>query len=159
MQSKSLEICPAIFQAWKKSGKQMVKSLEFFFQSYGKCFRSETFSFLVKSYSFSCMFAAHHAKSFVWLRFFMSPFITYLITFNLEKEIIVLEKSLEKVLNFGSKNLYEPWNGMAFIYRESSMKYCKIMWYIYVFYKVLCLQVCTSVFLMHACACFNLYPN
>ena len=38
----------------------------------------------------------------------MSPFITYLITFNLEKEIIVLEKSLEKVLNFGSKNLYEP---------------------------------------------------
>ena len=30
---------------------------------------------------------------------------------NLEsgKRIIVLEKSLEKVLNFGSKNLYEPW--------------------------------------------------
>ena len=26
------------------------------------------------------------------------------------------------------------------------------MWYIYVFCKVLCLQVCTSVFLMHACA-------
>ena len=39
---------------------------------------------------------------------FYVPFITYLITFNLEKEIIVLEKSLEKVLNFGSKNLYEP---------------------------------------------------
>ena len=28
---------------------------------------------------------------------------------SLEKEIIVLEKRLEKVLNFGSKNLYEPW--------------------------------------------------
>ena len=32
----------------------------------------------------------------------------YSITLSLEKEIIVLEKSLEKVLNFGSKNLYEP---------------------------------------------------
>ena len=30
--------------------------------------------------------------------------ITYLITLSLEKEIVVLEKSLEKVLNFGSKN-------------------------------------------------------
>ena len=33
--------------------------------------------------------------------------ITYLITSSLEKEIIALEKSPEKVLNFGSKNLYE----------------------------------------------------
>jgi len=32
----------------------------------------------------------------------------YLITLRLEKEINVLEKCLEKVLNFGSKNLYEP---------------------------------------------------
>ena len=36
--------------------------------------------------------------------------ITYLTTLNLEKEILILEKSLEKVLTFGSKNLYEPWN-------------------------------------------------
>ena len=35
--------------------------------------------------------------------------ITYLITLSLEKEIIVLEKSLEKVLSYRSKNLYEPW--------------------------------------------------
>ena len=35
----------------------------------------------------------------------MSLLITYLITLSLEKEIIVLEKRLEKV--FGSKNLYE----------------------------------------------------
>ena len=34
--------------------------------------------------------------------------MTYLITSSLEKEIIVFEKSLEKVLNFGSKSLYEP---------------------------------------------------
>ena len=31
--------------------------------------------------------------------------ITYLTTLNLEKEILILEKSLEKVLTFGSKNL------------------------------------------------------
>ena len=36
--------------------------------------------------------------------------ITYLTTLNLEKEILILEKSLEKVFTFGSKNLYEPWN-------------------------------------------------
>ena len=40
-----------------------------------------------------------------FLRFSMSLLITYLITLSLEKEIIVLEKRLEKV--FGSKNLYE----------------------------------------------------
>ena len=34
--------------------------------------------------------------------------ITYLMTFSLEKEIIGLEKSVEKVLKFGSKNLREP---------------------------------------------------
>ena len=35
--------------------------------------------------------------------------ISYLITLSLKKEIIVLEKSLENVLDFGSKNLHEPW--------------------------------------------------
>ena len=34
--------------------------------------------------------------------------ITYLITSSLENEIMVFEKSLEKVLNFRSKSLYEP---------------------------------------------------
>ena len=33
--------------------------------------------------------------------------ITYLITSSAEKEVIVLEKSLKKVLNFGFKNLYK----------------------------------------------------
>ena len=74
----------------------------------------------------------------------MSPFITYLITFNLEKEIIVLQKSLEKVVNFGSKNLYEPWNGMAFIYRESSMKYCKCG--IFMFFTKSCAYKYAQVF-------------
>ena len=36
--------------------------------------------------------------------FFRSLLITHFITLSLEKEIVVLEK----VLNFGSKNLYEP---------------------------------------------------
>ena len=36
--------------------------------------------------------------------------MTYLITLSLQKEIIVLEKSLEKVLNFGSINTH-PVNG------------------------------------------------
>ena len=31
-------------------------------------------------------------------------------TLSMEKEIIVLEKVWKKVLNFGSKNLYEPCN-------------------------------------------------
>ena len=38
-----------------------------------------------------------------FLCFLRSLLINYLITLSLEKEIIVLEKLLEKVLNFGSK--------------------------------------------------------
>ena len=47
-------------------------------------------------------------KSFVPAFLIRSLLITYLITSSLEKEIIVFEKSMEKVLNFGSKSLYEP---------------------------------------------------
>ena len=43
----------------------------------------------------------------LFLCFSRSLLITYLITSSLEREIIALEKSPEKVLNFGSKNLYE----------------------------------------------------
>ena len=55
------------------------------------------------------MFAAHHEKSFVPAFFKVSN--DHLFD-NLEswKKILILEKSLEKVLTFGSKNLYEPWN-------------------------------------------------
>ena len=102
-------------KVWKmkiKSGK-MVKSLEFVFflvfQSYNKCFSSEMFSVLVKSYSISPVRLQNTMQNALFLRFFMSLLITYLLTLSLEKEIIVLEKSLEEVLNFGSKNLYEPW--------------------------------------------------
>ena len=90
-----------------KSGK-MVKS-RFFFQSHNKCFRSDTFFVLVESYSISPVCLQRiMKKSFVPAFRIRSLLITYLITLSLEKEIIVLEKSLEKVLNFGSKILFEP---------------------------------------------------
>ena len=59
----------------------------------------------------TCMFAAHHQKIFVpwFFKVFIDHLQVNLITLSLEKEIIVLEKSLGKVLNFGSKNLYETW--------------------------------------------------
>ena len=66
-----------------KCGK-MVKSLEFFRQY------------------FCCSASWRKALSLYW-----SP-IRYSVTLSPEKEIIVVEKSLEKVLNFESENLYEP---------------------------------------------------
>ena len=42
------------------------------------------------------------AKKALFLRFLWSLLITYLITSSVDKENIVLEKSLEKVLNFES---------------------------------------------------------
>ena len=41
--------------------------------------------------------------------FFYTFFKVFFDNLESGKRIIVLEKSLEKVLNFGSKNLYEPW--------------------------------------------------
>jgi len=54
-------------------------------------------------FNLACTFAVHYEKSFVLL-------ITYLITFILKKKLpgIVWQKIWKKVLNFGSKNLYEP---------------------------------------------------
>ena len=51
---------------------------------------------------------AHHEKMLCSC-ILKSILITYLITLSLEKEIVVLEKSLEKILSYRSKNLYEPW--------------------------------------------------
>ena len=47
-------------------------------------------------------------KKALFLLFLRATLITYLITLSPEKEIIVLEKGLQIVLNFGSKNMYEP---------------------------------------------------
>ena len=58
-------------------------------------------------FNLACSFVAHHEKSFVPSFFFIS--IDQLFD-NLEsvKRRYCFGKSLEKVLNFGSKNLYEP---------------------------------------------------
>ena len=103
---------PDLEKDWKmeiKSG-QIVKRIEFFF------FKATTsalevnfcFSFwsnLIQSRPFVCSVPE---KSFV-SSFLRSLLITYLITLSLKKEIIVMEKSLENVLDFESKNLHEPW--------------------------------------------------
>ena len=77
-----------------KSGK-MVKSLDIFFV-------------LVKSYSMSSLRLQRIVKKALFLPF-LEVSIDHLFD-NLEsgKKIIILEKSLENVLNLGSKNLYEP---------------------------------------------------
>ena len=112
---KSLEICPAINfsdleQVWRidrKSGK-MVKSLKFVFRAIT---RASWFSFfvLVKSYSISpvSLLCIERKALFLFLR---SELIIYLTASSLEKEIIVLKKSLEIVLNFGFKICMNPEN-------------------------------------------------
>ena len=65
------------------------------------------------------MFAVHREKIFV-PAFLRSLMITYLITLSLEKEIIVLEKSPEKIFDFGSRNLYKPCMSQMFLLRICS---------------------------------------
>ena len=86
----------------------MVKSRGFF-QSYNKCFISVFLRFCQISFNLARAFAVHRKESFVPA--LLKVYIDNLFD-NLEsgKKIIALEKkSLEKVLNFGSKNPYEPW--------------------------------------------------
>ena len=65
----------------------------------------------------------HHEKA-CFLYFSRSLLISYSITLSLEKEIIVLEKSVEKVLNFGSKNLYEPNPDSTYSATKSLPSFC-----------------------------------
>ena len=95
-------------QSWKKSGK-MVRSLEFFSKLQQMLYKWKFFFILVKSYIISPLRLQCIVKKALFLHFLRSVLITYLITLSLEKEFIVLERSLE-VLNFGSENLYKPWN-------------------------------------------------
>ena len=84
----------------------MVKSLKPLFESYNKFFRS---FFFVLGESYSTL--AVGLQCIVTNALFLPCYgllITYLIILSLGKKNVVLEKSLEKVLNFGSKNLYEP---------------------------------------------------
>ena len=99
-------------KVWKieiKSGKSGKKSW-LFFQSKQVLNISEIFFILVKSYPISPICLPRTMKKALFPHFLRSLMITYLTTLNLEKEILILEKSLEKVFTFGCKNLYEPWN-------------------------------------------------
>ena len=90
-------------KSWK-NGKIPV----FFFQSYNKWFKSVFFLFcsnVIQSCPYVC---SAPWKTLVFRRFLRSLFKNL----SLEKEITVLKKSLEKVLNFGSRNLYEPWTSV-----------------------------------------------
>ena len=99
---------------WKMAikSREMVKSLEVFsFQSYNKCFISEIFFFLVKSYSisprlrFQCIM-----KRALFLRFLRSLLLPYLITLVWRKKLLFWKKSMGQGLSYGSKNLYGPCN-------------------------------------------------
>ena len=72
-------------------------------KSYNKCYMCFFLFFvLLKPYSISPICLQCIMKKALFI------LITYLMTLSLEKEIIGLEKSVEKVLKFGSKNLREP---------------------------------------------------
>ena len=68
---------------------------------------STIFFLLVKSYSISPVHLQCIMKKALFLRLLKVSIDHILITSSLEKESIVSEKSLERVLSFGSKNLYE----------------------------------------------------
>ena len=119
---------PGLEKVWKmeiKSGN-MVKSLDFFFQSYRKCVISRIFFVLVKSYSISSVRLQHIMKKALFLCFFKGLYWPpELITLSMEIESIVLEKSLEKVLNFGSQNLYKPSTNKLVPLAVATYKNCK----------------------------------
>ena len=70
--------------------------------------RSEFVFLLVKSYSVLTVYLYCTVRKAFFLCFSRSILITYLTTLSLEKIYCFQEKILEKVLSFGSKNLYEP---------------------------------------------------
>ena len=79
----------------EKARKKIVKS---FFESFNKCFASEIFFLLVKSYSILPVHVRLQriVDKVLFLLFLRSLLLTYLITLSLVKEIIVLEKVWKK---------------------------------------------------------------
>ena len=101
-------------KVWKMEIKseQMVKSVDvfFFFKAITSAlevnFYFSLWSNLIQSRPFVCSAPEKSCVS----SFLRSLLINYLITLSLKKRnIIVLGKSPENVLEFGSKNLYESW--------------------------------------------------
>ena len=102
---------PDLEKVWKRWSleKMIKKSWVFFFPNlqqvlYKGIFFGFFFSNLIQPLPYVCSVPRKKLCSCV-----LRPLlITCLITLNLEEEIIVLEKVLEKVLHFQSKNLCEP---------------------------------------------------
>ena len=116
------EICPAIFQTWKKSGnwrlsvEKWLKVLSFFWSDkislikHLVLYKWNFVHFGQISNSFLPVCVQRIMKRLCSCVFLRSLLITYSITLVWKKKllfIILMEKSLEKVLNFGSKNLYK----------------------------------------------------
>ena len=112
----------------------MVKSLEFF-SKLQQVLYNWLFFVLVKSYPVSPVRLQCIVKKALFL-----PFDELFDNLKLGKEIIVLEKSLEKVSNFGSKYLYEACLILNVTYRNifqhlwafrqlfSNRNICVIVW-------------------------------
>ena len=80
--------------------------------------------------------------------------ITCLITLSLEKEIIVLEKSLEKILKFGSKNNRIPKEGdRSFHFLPLTV----IVIYIFFKFQPTILQRIVRLCRLEMCSCLNSY--
>ena len=102
--------CPAVLPKLEKVWKNGNKSWVLFKAATNEMlYKWKFFFILVKSYIISPLRLQCIVKKDLFLRFLRSVLITCLITLSLEKEFIVLERCLE-VLNFGSENLYKPWN-------------------------------------------------
>ena len=83
-----------------------MKVLSCFFPRYNMCFISDFFFVLFKFYPISPVLLLQR----IMKKRFVSSSVDHLLYSITKsgKEIIVLEKSLEKVLKFDAKNLYEP---------------------------------------------------
>ena len=103
---------PDLEKVWKleiKCGK-MVKSLEFFLKRHQVLYKWNFVHFGQISNSFLPVCVQRIMKRLCSCIFLRSLLITYSITLVWKKKLlftILTEKSLEKVLNFGSKNLYK----------------------------------------------------
>ena len=86
----------------------MVKSLDSFLSKLQQVLYEYNFFLLLKFDSISPVHLQRIMKKVLFLHLLKVSIDHILITLSLEKESIVLEKSLEKVLSFGSKSLYEP---------------------------------------------------
>ena len=123
---KSQELCPAIFQTWKKSGKNRKKSWAFWQLQQ---LRYKWIFFRVSQIVFNLYVCSTSRRKLCSCIFFF--LFTCLITLSFEKEIIVWEKVWKKVVNFGSKNLYDPrtWYTALILSLQTRKEGCTVIIY------------------------------